>query len=246
MKSSSFAERNGYYNRGRSRNLRSLRLLQEGAPLIKIDLMIFDLDGTIASTGDDLVNGVNHALNALGLEKESKEKIISFVGDGVNKLMERALGQDNIQYHEEAMKIFTDYYGQHFLDNTGLNPHVEEVLKKFENKTKIILTNKRYNFALMIIKGLKIEKYFAEIIGIDSTEFSKPDRRIIEYLLDKYGTAKENTLMVGDGVNDITVANNSGILSCAYLNGLGNRNDLLNLKADYYCENLLEINFLFD
>lgn len=211
-----------------------------------VDLMIFDLDGTLAATGDDLVQSVNHVLGVLKVEKKSKEKIISFVGDGVNKLMERALGQDNIQYHEEAMKIFTDYYGRHFLDNTGLNPHVEEVLKKFENKTKIVLTNKRYDFASMIIKGLKIEKYFAQIIGIDSTPFSKPDRRIIEYLLDKYGVAKEKTLIIGDGVNDIMVAKNSGILSCAYLNGLGDRNDLLNLKADYYCEDLLEINSLFD
>jgi len=208
--------------------------------------MIFDLDGTLASTGDDLVNSVNHALGVLKIDKKSKEKIISFVGDGVNKLMERALGRDNIQYHKEAMKIFTDYYGQHYLENTGLNPHVEEVLKNFANKKKIVLTNKRYDFASKIIKGLKIEKYFAEIIGINSTEFSKPDRRIIEYLLDKYGAVKEKTIIIGDGVNDILVAKNSGILSCAYLNGLGNRNDLLKLKADYYCEDLLEINSLFN
>jgi phosphoglycolate phosphatase len=153
--------------------------------------MLFDLDGTLASTGDDLVHSVNHALEVLKLEKQSKERIISFVGDGVNKLMERALGKDNIKYLEEAMEIFTDYYGRHYLDNSVLNPHVEEVLKKFDNKTKIVLTNKRYNFASKIIKGLKISKYFAEIIGIDSTEFSKPDRRIIEYLLNKYEAAKE-------------------------------------------------------
>jgi len=51
--------------------------------------------------------------------------------------------------------------------------------------------------------------------------------------------------MVGDGVNDIAVAKNSGILSCALLNGLGNRNDLLQLNADYYCEDIGEINSLF-
>ena len=49
-------------------------------------------------------------------------------------------------------------------------------------------------------------------------------------------------MIVGDGINDIMVARNSGILSCAYLNGLGKRNDLLNLNADYYCEDILEIN----
>jgi phosphoglycolate phosphatase len=108
------------------------------------------------------------------------------------------------------------------------------------------LTNKSYNFTLMIARELKIEKCFAEIVGVDSTPFPKPDRRVIEYLLKKYGPLREKTLIIGDGINDILAAKNSGILSCAYLNGFGNRNDLLNLKADYYCENLLEINSLFD
>ena len=151
-----------------------------------------------------------------------------------------------LRFHEEAMGIFADYYGKHLMDNTSLYPHVEEVLKNFENKTKIILTNKSYDFTLMIARRLNIEKYFAEIVGIDSTPFAKPDRRIIDYLLDKYGAAKEKTLITGDGRNDILAAKNSGILSCAYLNGLGDRKDLLNLNADYYCEDLLEIKSLFN
>ena len=143
------------------------------------------------------------------------------------------------------MIIFTDYYSKHLLDNTGLCPQVEKVLKNFENKTKIILTNKRYNFTLAIAQGLNIAKYFVEIIGADSTPFQKPDRRVIDYILNKYGVAKKNTLIIGDGINDIAVAKKSGILSCAYLNGLGNRQDLLSLHADYYCDDLLEINSLF-
>ena len=212
----------------------------------ELDLMIFDFDGTLVSTGTDLAQSINYTLDTLKLEKKPEKEIISFVGDGIGKLIERALGQDHVKYQEEAMRIFADYYGKHLMDNTSLYPHVEEVLKNFENKTKIILTNKSYNFTLMIARKLNIEKYFAEIIGIDSTPFAKPDRRVIDYLLDKYGVAKEKTLMTGDGINDILVAKNSGILSCAYLNGLGNRKDLLNLNADYYCEDLLEIKSLFN
>jgi phosphoglycolate phosphatase len=211
----------------------------------KIDLMIFDFDGTLVSSGADLINSINYTLNALKLEKRREREIISFVGNGINNLIERALGQNHIKYHEEALKIFTDYYGKHLLDNTGLCPRVEEVLKNFENKTKIILTNKRYNFTLAIAQGLDIARYFVEIIGADSTPFQKPDRRVIDYILNKYEVVKEKTLIIGDGINDIAVAKNSGILSCACLNGLGNRQDLLNLNADYYCEDLLEMNSLF-
>jgi phosphoglycolate phosphatase len=211
----------------------------------KVDLMVFDFDGTLVSTGADLIQAINYTLNALKLKKRREKEILSFVGDGISKLIERALGQDHIKYHEEAMSIFSEYYRQHLLDNTKLYPQAEEVLKNFENMTKAILTNKRYNFTLAIAQGLNIAKYFVEIIGADSAPFQKPDRRVIDYLLNKYGVAKENTLIIGDGINDIAVAKNSGILSCAYLNGLGNRQDLLSLNADYYCDDLLEINSLF-
>ncbi|MBN1363923.1 MAG: HAD-IA family hydrolase [Syntrophaceae bacterium] len=211
----------------------------------KIDLMIFDFDGTIVSTGADLVQSVNYTMDVLKLERKSEKEIISFIGDGVNKLMERVLGRNDNKYHEEAMNIFTGYYGEHLLNNTKLCPHVEEVLNNFINKTKIILTNKRYDFTFAIAQGLNIVQYFSEIIGADSVPFKKPDRRVIDYILNKYGVKKENTLMVGDGVNDVIAAKNAGILSCAYLKGLGNRDILLDLSADYYCEDILELNSLF-
>jgi len=212
----------------------------------KVDLMIFDFDGTLISSSTDLAQAINFTLNALDLEKRSEEEIISFVGDGINHLIEKALGQDHLKYREKAILIFSDYYTKHLLDNTRLCPHAEDVLKNFKDKLKVILTNKRLKFTLAIAHGLNIENYFAEIIGADSTPFFKPDRRLIDYLLNKYGTAKEKAVVIGDGVNDIAIAKNSGILSCAYLNGLGNRRDLLSLKADYYCDSLLEVNLLFD
>lgn len=212
----------------------------------KIDLMIFDFDGTLVATGDDLVNSINHTLKTLHLQEKSKKEIISYVGDGVRVLMERCLGRENLHFHEEAMKIFSDYYGKHLLDHTVLYPHVEDVLKNFADKKKIILTNKRYEFTMMIAGGLKIDKYFTEILGIDSTPYSKPDPRVIGHILEKHQSAPENTLMVGDGINDILVAQKSGILSLGLLNGLGNRDDLLKLKADYYCEDILEMNSLFN
>jgi len=211
----------------------------------KIDLMIFDFDGTLVSTGDDLAESVNYTLRALHLGEKSQNEIISFVGDGISKLIERALGQAALSMQEKAMKIFTEYYDKNLLNKTVLYPHVEDILKNYTNKQKIILTNKRHKFTIKIAEGLNIDKYFTEIIGIDSLPFSKPDRRITEYLLDKYKFSKENTVIVGDGINDILAARNAGILSCACLNGLGNRNDLLNMKADYYCEDLLEMTSFF-
>ena len=211
----------------------------------KVDLIIFDFDGTLVETGADLAKAVNFMLKTFLLKERTEREIFSFVGDGINNLIEKALGQDNAKLHEEALGVFTKYYSTHLLDNTKLCQHAEDVLINYTGKTKIILTNKRYKFTIAIAQGLNIEKYFVEIIGADSTPYRKPDHRIVDYILNKYGTAKEKTVIIGDGVNDIVVAKESGILSCAYLNGLGKRQDLLNLDADYYIENLLEVNTLF-
>jgi len=212
----------------------------------KIDLMIFDLDGTLAATGQDLVNSVNYALRSIGLQEKPAADIIACVGDGVTKLMERALGADNHRHLKEALNIFSDHYGTHLLDNTFLYPGVEEVLLKFSETKKVILTNKRYDYSLALVRGLGIEKYFLEIIGADSMPFLKPDRRQVEYLLDKYRARRENTVMIGDGGNDILAAKNSGILSLVLLNGLGDRNTLRKMNADYYCEDIREIIALFE
>ncbi len=114
----------------------------------KVDLMIFDFDGTLVSSSTDLTQGINFTLKALDLEGRSEEEIISFVGDGIDHLIEKALGQDHIKYREKAMRIFSDYYTEHLLDNTRLRPYAEDVLKHFKDKLKVILTNKRFKFTL--------------------------------------------------------------------------------------------------
>ena len=211
----------------------------------KVDLMIFDFDGTLADTGADLVSSVNHTLTAMRLDPRTAEEILSFVGDGIRKLIERSLGEHHKGRLEEAMSIFGGYYEKHLLDQTVLCPQIEEVLKYFNHKMKVVLTNKRYYLALAIAKGLRIDRYFMEIVGADTTPFQKPDKRVVEYLLEKYNVAPQKAVIIGDGVNDIGVAKNAGILSCAYLNGLGARRPLLEMEADFYCENLMEINSLF-
>jgi phosphoglycolate phosphatase len=211
----------------------------------KIDLMIFDLDGTLVSSGTDLVAAVNYTLNELELPKRPEKEIIGFVGDGVRSLIERSLGDRQEKLADNALKIFTDYYSEHLLDNTKLYPDVLDVLTNFADKIKIILTNKRYEFTLKIARALNLENHFHEIIGADTLPYQKPDGRLIDYLLHKYEAKKDKTIMIGDGINDVYVAKNAGILSVAYLNGLGLKDDLLAARADYYCENLLELNSLF-
>ena len=211
-----------------------------------IDLMIFDLDGTLVNSGGDIVASVNYALKSLDIPTKSHEEILTFVGDGVNKMIERALGKDFQHSFDRAMDIFSDYYARHMLDTTCLCDSVIEVLNHFRDKRKVIITNKRRYFTLKMTDALGISKYFEEIIGADSTAYIKPDPRLFIPLLERVHAVYDDTVVIGDGVNDIMLAKNTGVLSCALLNGLTRRDILLARDPDYACEGLRELIKIFD
>jgi phosphoglycolate phosphatase len=211
------------------------------AEMIPVKLMVFDLDGTLADTGADLAGSVNRTLQSLGLPTRPDPEILGFVGDGVRKLIERSLGDAFGECFEEALKRFEEIYAEHLLDQTTLYPGVPDVLRYFGAKEKVLITNKTRDFTLAICSGLGIAGFFKEIIAGDSNEFMKPDPRLLLPLLGKFGAGTAETLVIGDGVNDILLARNAGVRSCAFLNGLGSREKLLRLDPDFTIEKMLDL-----
>lgn len=211
----------------------------------KVHLIVFDLDGTLVNTGDDLTSSVNHTLAVLNIPLLKKETVLKFVGEGVGKLIERSLGNENHHRFHEALEIFREYYAEHMLDKTELYPGVRDVLDYFKDTKKCVVTNKPYDFALKISQALKIDKYFDDIIGMDSTKHKKPDPHLVRSLLERYGIKREKTVVVGDGKNDMMLAKKSGVTSCAFLNGFTEREKLLRFKPDYTCESMGELKKLF-
>jgi phosphoglycolate phosphatase len=209
--------------------------------MIPVKLMVFDLDGTLADTGDDLAGSVNRTLQSLGIPKRPDREILGFVGDGVRKLVERSLGEAYGDRLDEALKRFKEIYAEHLLDQTTLYPGVQYVLRHFGQKDKVLITNKGRDFTLAICSGLGIAGYFKEIIAGDSNEFMKPDPRLLLPLLDRFESARDETLVVGDGINDILLARNTGVRSCAFLNGLGKREELLRLRPDFVIEKMIDL-----
>jgi phosphoglycolate phosphatase len=209
----------------------------------KVDLLVFDLDGTLIRSGDDLAASVNHSLKTLGLPTLTTETVQGFIGDGVKILMKRALGPA-LEHYDRAMDLFADYYAEHLLDRTTLYPDVLDVLDYFDRKKMVIVTNKLHGFTLQIAKTLGITDRFREIIGEDSTPFKKPDQRLLQLVMTKWGGTPERTVMIGDGVNDIMLGRNAGALSCAFLNGITGRDKLLALSPDLTCETLSDLKTL--
>jgi phosphoglycolate phosphatase-like HAD superfamily hydrolase len=118
---------------------------------------------------------------------------------------------------------------------------VEGVLRHFDRKEKVLITNKARDFTLAICSGLGLAGYFKEIIAGDSNEFMKPDPRLLVPLLNRFESARDETLVVGDGINDILLARNAGVRSCAFLNGLGKRDELLRLRPDFVIEKMIDL-----
>lgn len=210
-----------------------------------IELMIFDFDGTLVNSGGDIVSSVNYTLKTLGIPTMEHDQIILYIGDGVQKLIERALGARSQHLFDDALKIFSEYYAEHMLDTTSLCDSVIEVLELFRNKKKVIITNKRRYFTVVMTDALSISKYFEEIIGADSTPYKKPNPLLLAPLFEKFNVGYNDVVVIGDGVNDIMLAMNAGVLSCALLNGLTQRQILLSLNPDFACEGLSELGKIF-
>jgi phosphoglycolate phosphatase len=206
----------------------------------QVDLLVFDLDGTLIQSGDDLAASVNHMLRTLGLPTLTLETAYGFIGDGVKILVKRALGPA-LDHYDRAMELFTAYYAEHLLDRTTLYPDVPEILDYFDRKPKVIVTNKLQGFTLQIARGLGIANRFREIIGEDSTPFKKPDPRLLKRVMEKWGGTPERTVVIGDGVNDLLLGRNAGALTCAFLNGITAREKLLALTPDLTCETLSDL-----
>lgn len=210
-----------------------------------ISMMIFDLDGTLVTSGDDIAMAVDYTLQKMELPRIDMEDILTFIGDGVQVLIERSLGAQSAERFPEALRIFTAHYAEHMLDTTVLYADVHEVLAYFDRQTKVIVTNKRFEFAQAMVKELHVSPYFEKLIGSDTTPYRKPDPRILAPLKEAFDINPHETLIIGDGVNDILLAKNAGFLSCALLNGLGDRKALLALKPDFSCESLVDMVDLF-
>lgn len=206
-----------------------------------VKLMVFDLDGTLIDSISDLAGAVNHTMSELSLPCLPQERIRSYIGDGFTQLLTRALGPHHTDKLDQALAIINPYYGRHLLDNTILYPGIEDVLQHFSHLPKVVVTQKTIAYTKVILESLNIANHFVLVLGIDSTPYKKPDQRIITFITGQYTCINQEIVVIGDGVNDILLAKNSGALSCAFLNGITHRDTLLTHNPDLTYEKPSEL-----
>lgn len=182
-----------------------------------MNLVIFDLDGTLIDSSIDLANSVNATRAHLGLPPIENEVVYSYVGNGAPVLIRKALGPEySEKVVEDALQFFLGYYREHMLDNTVLYPGVREALDRFRAAgiPMAVLTNKPVRFSEAIVDGLGLASHFIRVYGGNSFDFKKPHPVGVEKLMDESGARREETVMVGDSGVDVQTARNAKITAC--------------------------------
>ena len=187
-----------------------------------MDLIIFDLDGTLVDSRLDLAGAVNATRRHMGMEALANERVYTYVGNGAPMLVRRALGDGATDAQvQEALEFFLEYYREHDLDYTVLYPGVKESLDRLRGagKRMAVLTNKPVRMSRHIVEGLGVGGHFFQVDGGNSFDFKKPHPIGVEELMKEAGVGRESTLMVGDSSVDVQTARNAGIACCGVTYG---------------------------
>jgi phosphoglycolate phosphatase len=187
-----------------------------------MDLLIFDLDGTLIDSKLDLAHAVNATMAHMNMAPLEHEQVYSYVGNGAPVLIRRALGeQATVAEVEEALEFFLEYYRAHYLDYTTLYPGVRDSLDRLRDagKRMAVLTNKPVGMSKAIVEGLGVGAHFFQVYGGNSFDFKKPNPVGVTALLRETGLLAANALMIGDSSVDIQTARNAGIASAGVTYG---------------------------
>jgi phosphoglycolate phosphatase len=190
--------------------------------LSRIELVVFDLDGTLVDSKKDLALSVNAMREQMGLEPLPLDEIASYVGHGVTVLIRRALGEQATDGKvESGLAFFLEYYREHMLDNTGLYPGVQEALDLLRSRKLAVLTNKPVNFSREMLGRLGLASRFLYIYGGNSFPQKKPDPVGLFKLMQDLKVSPERSIIVGDSDTDVLTGRNASVWTCGVTYGFG-------------------------
>ena len=203
--------------------------------------LIFDLDGTLIDSKQDLIRSVNAMLVEMGRERLHEETISGYIGHGAPTLVARTLGNGATEdEREQALKFFLAHYEAHKLDATCPYPGVAEALKELRGFPMAVLTNKPVRVSRRILEGLGLAKYFRTVYGGNSFATKKPDPLGARKIVEELGATAGETMMVGDSEVDVQTARNAGTLVAAVNYGFGTH-DRAAYPADVCLERLTDL-----
>lgn len=207
-----------------------------------IDTVIFDLDGTLVDSLEDLADTVNLLLKKRGYPTHELDQYRCFVGDGVIKLLERALPLEHQGDVMTLKKEFDLVYGQNCLNKTKPYPGISELINQLSDSdvNLAIVTNKPQEHAVKITKAL-FPNRFKYVFGNSVRHPKKPDPCLTNLVINLFDVKKNMVIYVGDSDVDIQTAKNAKVKSIGVSWGFRGAKELKACQADYIVENANEI-----
>jgi phosphoglycolate phosphatase len=193
-----------------------------------ISAALFDLDGTLVDSLPDLTDAVNHMLAASKRPALDSVQVRQLVGKGARNLVQRALSTNSPEEIEKGLSAFTEFNTLHIADRSRLYPGVSELLQQLAGNglRMAVISNKNEELSRLILKALEIDGYFEIIAGGDTFAEMKPSPLPLLRVIGNLGCSPDETVMVGDSINDIQAGNRAGITTIGCSWGYGNSDEL--------------------
>lgn len=205
--------------------------------------VIFDLDGTLLDTLEDLTDAVNEALRCCGFPMRTIEEVRQFVGNGIYKLMQRAVPDGDVNPDfDKAFGTFKEYYGAHCNDKTRLYPGVKELLLQLKTQGyHLAIVSNKADFAVKELQKIYFDGIIEVAIGEKEGIRKKPAPDTVMQALKELGSEKETAVYVGDSEVDYQTAVNSGMPCISVTWGFRDKEFLIEQGAKQFAANTEEL-----
>lgn len=212
-------------------------------------LVLFDLDGTLVDSRQDLADSASDMLASYGAPGVSADGVSRLVGDGAAMLVRRALADAGVEVDlPEALARFLEFYEQRLLNHTRPYDGVRSLLDGIASRASLaILTNKPELHTKRLLDGLELTRYFSWVVGGDSPLGRKPDPGGLTHVREAAGAAPSRTMHVGDSIVDVQTAQRAGVAACLAGWGYGGaRGDLDDAAPDFSAADVAELGHVLD
>ena len=189
-------------------------------------LVIYDLDGTLIDTLEDIARAVNHMTRELEAAPLAVEEVRRLVGHGLHQLVRGCLKTDDARRIERGATIYRAFYAEHLLDHSRLYPGAQEVLEHFKARAQVVVTNKPDPFSRDLLRALGVAGYFLDVIAGDGAYPKKPDPAAVRAMMERAGASPGQTLLIGDSPIDIQTGQAAGVLTVGVLHGFTDEAEL--------------------
>jgi len=214
----------------------------------KPQMILIDVDGTLVDSVPDLAFCVDEMMKVLGQPAHGVDKVRNWVGNGVERLVKRALlgqldGEPDESAFQEALPIFLELYSHNVSDRSELFPGVREALDYFKQQNYKLgcVTNKASQFTIPLLNDLGVHDDFEFVVCGDTLPQKKPDPAPLLHAANHFNVAPDNALMIGDSISDVKAARAAGFQIVCMSYGYNHGEDIRNYDPDLVVDSMAEL-----